>query len=239
MMMAPLESAPQLGAPAVERRGGDAEDRELGLSLEARPAEPESGLGAPPPRLAAARGEGVAHTYRQRGADETSRSGRSTCTFGRGELVFLIGGNGSGKTTLAKLLLGLYRRRRARSASTACAVTDANRDAYRAALLRGVLGLLPVRHAARARDARSSTSDAPALPARAAARPQGARSRRAALDDRPSQGQRKRLALLTAYLEDRPIYVFDEWAADQDPTSRRSSTASSCRSSRRAARRSS
>jgi putative ATP-binding cassette transporter len=33
-----------------------------------------------------------------------------------------------------------------------------------------------------------------------------------------SQGQRKRLALLTAYLEDRPIYVFDEWAADQDPS---------------------
>lgn len=32
-----------------------------------------------------------------------------------------------------------------------------------------------------------------------------------------SQGQRKRLALLTAYLEDRPIYLFDEWAADQDP----------------------
>ena len=29
--------------------------------------------------------------------------------------------------------------------------------------------------------------------------------------------QRKRLALLTAYLEDRPIYLFDEWAADQDP----------------------
>ena len=32
-----------------------------------------------------------------------------------------------------------------------------------------------------------------------------------------SQGQRKRLALLTAFLEDRPIYLFDEWAADQDP----------------------
>ncbi|PLZ71070.1 hypothetical protein CBP21_07890, partial [Fischerella thermalis WC246] len=27
----------------------------------------------------------------------------------------------------------------------------------------------------------------------------------------------KRLALLTVYLEDRPIYLFDEWAADQDP----------------------
>ena len=33
-----------------------------------------------------------------------------------------------------------------------------------------------------------------------------------------STGQKKRLALLTAYLEDRPVYVFDEWAADQDPT---------------------
>jgi putative ATP-binding cassette transporter len=32
-----------------------------------------------------------------------------------------------------------------------------------------------------------------------------------------SQGQRKRLALLTSFLEDRAIYVFDEWAADQDP----------------------
>lgn len=31
-----------------------------------------------------------------------------------------------------------------------------------------------------------------------------------------SQGQRKRLALFTAYLEDRPIYLFDEWASDQD-----------------------
>ncbi len=36
-----------------------------------------------------------------------------------------------------------------------------------------------------------------------------------------SRGQRKRLALLTAYLEDRPVYLFDEWAADQDPVFRR------------------
>ena len=35
-----------------------------------------------------------------------------------------------------------------------------------------------------------------------------------------SQGQRKRLALVVAYLEDRPILVFDEWAADQDPAFR-------------------
>jgi len=36
-----------------------------------------------------------------------------------------------------------------------------------------------------------------------------------------SAGQRKRLALVQAYLENRPILVFDEWAAEQDPTFRR------------------
>jgi ABC-type siderophore export system fused ATPase/permease subunit len=36
-----------------------------------------------------------------------------------------------------------------------------------------------------------------------------------------SRGQRKRLALLQCYLEDRPIYLFDEWAADQDPEFRK------------------
>ncbi|MGO9112134.1 MAG: ATP-binding cassette domain-containing protein [Thermoguttaceae bacterium] len=36
-----------------------------------------------------------------------------------------------------------------------------------------------------------------------------------------SCGQRKRLALVTACLEDRPIYLFDEWAADQDPMFRK------------------
>ena len=32
-----------------------------------------------------------------------------------------------------------------------------------------------------------------------------------------SSGQRKRLALVSSYLEDRALYLFDEWAADQDP----------------------
>jgi len=36
-----------------------------------------------------------------------------------------------------------------------------------------------------------------------------------------SSGQRKRMALIASYLEDRPIYLFDEWAADQDPVFRR------------------
>ena len=36
-----------------------------------------------------------------------------------------------------------------------------------------------------------------------------------------STGQRKRLALIQVFLEQRPIVVLDEWAADQDPSFRR------------------
>ncbi len=36
-----------------------------------------------------------------------------------------------------------------------------------------------------------------------------------------STGQRKRLALVVSLLEDRPVLVFDELAADQDPGFRR------------------
>ncbi|MCF5387620.1 ATP-binding cassette domain-containing protein, partial [Pseudomonas syringae] len=36
-----------------------------------------------------------------------------------------------------------------------------------------------------------------------------------------STGQRKRLALINAWLDERQVLVFDEWAADQDPAFRR------------------
>ena len=36
-----------------------------------------------------------------------------------------------------------------------------------------------------------------------------------------STGQRKRLAYVAAMLDDKQIYVFDEWAADQDPVFRK------------------
>jgi putative ATP-binding cassette transporter len=38
---------------------------------------------------------------------------------------------------------------------------------------------------------------------------------------RLSTGQRKRLALIAAVLEGKPLLVLDEWAADQDPVFRR------------------
>ena len=135
---------------------------------------------------------------------------------GAGELVFLIGGNGSGKTTLAKLLVGLYVPEAGEIRWHGQSITDDNRESYRQHfsavfsdfyLFDSLLGLDTVKLDTRARDY--------LVQLQLNHKVQVEDGRLSTLD--LSQGQRKRLALLTAYLEDRSFYVFDEWAADQDP----------------------
>jgi len=130
-------------------------------------------------------------------------------------LTFLTGGNGSGKTTLAKLLTGLYAPAQGEILVDGEPVTDDNRDGYRQ-LFSAVFFDFFLFDRVFARDGRDVE--------------EGAREQlvRLHLDRKVevkgdtlstidlSQGQRKRLALLNALLEDRPIYLFDEWAADQD-----------------------
>lgn len=140
-------------------------------------------------------------------------------TITRGETVFVVGENGSGKTTLIKVLLGLY----APTGGDVClngeAVPVTQLDGYRqlfstvfsdyylfeslppgtSALdeeARHFLARFQIAHKVAVKDGRFTTTDL-------------------------STGQRKRLALIQAYLERRPILVLDEWAADQDPTFRR------------------
>ncbi|MET0645778.1 MAG: cyclic peptide export ABC transporter [Pyrinomonadaceae bacterium] len=202
--------------PALERAYVAAEKiKSLGLSLSARP--PES-LGAAPvadPDWRRLELADVTHTYRQESGEEF-RLGPVSLTLSPGELVFITGGNGSGKTTLAKLLTGLYEPESGEIRVDGRPVTPEERDEYRqrfsvvfydfylferlfgleAADLdtRGqrYLDLLQLGHKLQIKDGALSTIEL-------------------------SQGQRKRLALLAAYLEDRPVYVFDEWASDQDP----------------------
>jgi len=157
---------------------------------------------------------GVTHTYSAE--DRAFTFGPIDLKLRRGELVFVIGGNGSGKTTLAKLIAGLYLPREGQILLDGEAVTEQNREQYRQCfsavfsdffLFRELLGLDPSALDERARDYLVQLDLSHKVKVE--------RGRLSTTD--LSQGQRKRLALLTAYLEDRPIYLFDEWAADQDP----------------------
>lgn len=159
----------------------------------------------------------VCHTYRREAEDhETFTLGPVDIAFKPGELVILAGGNGSGKTTLAKIIVGLYTPEEGEILLDGRVVDEKHLEAYRQRfsvvfsdfhLFDSLFGLdapeldrearyylsrLQLDHKVKVEGGCFSTTDL-------------------------SQGQRKRLALLTSYLEDREIYLFDEWAADQDP----------------------
>lgn len=158
-------------------------------------------------------------TYRHRGSDGDREFvlGPLNLDFRPGELVFLIGGNGSGKTTAAKLLTGLYEPDEGEVRLDGEAVRDGDRERLRSLftavfadffLFERLLGIDQPRLDLQARRYLEKLGLSQKLDVQ-----DGCLSTTAL-----SQGQRKRLSLLTAYLEDRPVYLFDEWAADQDPT---------------------
>jgi putative ATP-binding cassette transporter len=162
----------------------------------------------------------VTHVYYREGHERGFLLGPIDLTLRPGEIVFIVGGNGSGKTTLAKLLTGLYVPEEGEIRLDGEPIGAENRESYRqlftaifddAVVFEGLLGLeapdrdgqaarylreLRLDHVVRVADGVFSTTEL-------------------------SRGQRKRLALLTAYLENRSLYLFDEWAADQDPAFKR------------------
>jgi len=154
--------------------------------------------------------------YQYQGEDgERFSLGPLSLTFKPGERVFIVGGNGSGKTTLANLLVGIFPADSGQLLLNGNPVAADDIQHWRQhfsvifsdfflfddavfvtdrtqAQVEHLLNLLKLSHKVSFSNGRFST---------------------VAL----SQGQRKRLALLLSWLEDRPIYLFDEWAADQDP----------------------
>ena len=218
-IMSPLWAL--IGTLPALQRGQTAYDRirDLGLSLAGA-----GGTALPRPvhatTTAALEFRGVTFRYRDDGAEShTFALGPIDLTVERGELLFVIGGNGSGKSTFVKLLTGLYAPDAGEILLDGGAVDDANRSTYReqfAAVFSNffLFDRLVAPEASRIDAEARRYLDMLDLSGKVTVE-RGILSTTAL-----SQGQRRRLALLSAYLEDRPFYVFDEWAADQDPAYR-------------------
>lgn len=134
----------------------------------------------------------------------------------KGEITFIVGGNGSGKSTLCKLLalhytptsgeiyFGGVKMDRESLNSGRQYISAIFTDYY---LFDRLLGNL---HAV---DEKLVNRYLTELEIERKVKVENGRFSTLALSD----GQKKRLALLVTFLEDRDIYIFDEWAADQDP----------------------
>lgn len=161
---------------------------------------------------------GVTFRYPQAAGGEGFALGPIDLTIRAGETIFLTGGNGAGKSTFLRLLTGLYRPDGGVIRVNGVAVEPGNVQDYRdliAAvfsdyfLFRKLYGLEVDPAEAAGWLAEMELQDKTQLEGGAFTTIQ------------LSSGQRKRLALLAAALEAKPILVLDEWAADQDPVFRR------------------
>lgn len=160
--------------------------------------------------------KGVKHRYYHEQSGDFFELGPIDLRFQPGEVTFLVGGNGSGKTTLAKLIVGLYPQESGELMLDGMPIDDTSRDRYRqnfSAVFSDFHLFDKLLETGRADIDEEGNRLVTKLHLQHKVQvQQGAFTTREL-----SLGQRKRLALIAAYLEDRPFLVFDEWAADQDP----------------------
>ncbi|GAA2104679.1 cyclic peptide export ABC transporter [Streptomyces albiaxialis] len=182
----------------------------------------ESGLHVPRPRRGEEEPAGVALSLRAAAFDYASdtedagfRVGPIDADFTPGTLTFVVGGNGSGKTTLAKMLCGLYPPSSGEVRVNGTPVRDTGAEELR----ERIAGVFADVHLFRTLPSHPDTDDDEAnrllsrLGMDGKVRVHRGEFSTIAL----STGQRKRLALVGALLSGRPVLLFDEWAADQDP----------------------
>ena len=158
---------------------------------------------------------GLTFQFEDQGDGDSFRVGPFDLALGAGSLTFIAGGNGTGKSTFLKLLTGLYPPRAGAITVDGKAAEPAGYAGYRGLFsaifqdffvfdrLYGLGAVDPARF--------------DALLERMEIHHTVCVDNLASAAGQLSAGQKKRLALVVALLEDRPVYVFDEWAADQDP----------------------
>ncbi len=156
---------------------------------------------------------GVSYGY---GADgEGFELGPVDLSLNRGELIFVTGGNGSGKSTFVRVLAGLYAPKHGEIRLDGVPV-DTGTEAYRSrfnVLFADYHAFARLTTRTDADVEREASGHFEALGLARKLDPRAEHQPTHAL----SSGERRRLALVSAYLEGGEIYVFDEWAADQDP----------------------
>jgi putative pyoverdin transport system ATP-binding/permease protein len=163
--------------------------------------------------------DGIVYSHRAQDGATSFTVGPCDLTLVPGQMLFIVGSNGSGKSTLMRVLTRLYAPAAGAIMWDGALVADENVGKYRSLFsavfadfhlfdrlygmeevdpeqVRQLLEDVGLNHKVRYQEGRFST---------------------VAL----STGQRKRLALVVALIEDRPIYVLDELSADQDPEFRR------------------
>ena len=133
--------------------------------------------------------------------------------FIKGQITFITGGNGSGKSTLSKLISLHYL-----PSSGALYIGDTPIDKNNISAARELISVIY-----------TDFYVFPKIYGDSDYKKIQTYLQRLELDEKVtivdgrfdsislSDGQRKRLALLSLLLDDRPICLFDEWAADQDP----------------------
>ena len=167
----------------------------------------------------AIRFEGVSFTYQDSDGNATFQVGPFDGEVRRGEVLFLVGGNGSGKTTFLKLSTALYWPAQGAIRVDDVQIGPANIQSYRN-LFSAIFSdfhLFDKLHGLR--DAAPERVNALLRLMEVSGKTAFGNGR--FTNTHLSTGQRKRLALVVSYLEDKPVYVFDEVAADQDPHFRR------------------
>lgn len=159
--------------------------------------------------------EDVTFSYCENPEESSFSLGPINCTIHKGKIFFITGGNGYGKSTLLKLICGLYRPKSGCFRIDGQVVSmESRRELFSAVFpdfhlfdrlyglgdidperVNDLLKQMQIHHKTQFIDGRFTTLDL-------------------------STGQKKRLALVCSLLEDRPVHVFDEWAADQHPSFR-------------------
>ena len=134
----------------------------------------------------------------------------------RGEVTFIVGGNGSGKSTLSKLITQHYRPSAGNIYFDNQKVDDSNITSFRNDIYAIYSSFYLFEQLLMDVDTETKALIKHYLK-------EFHLDKKVSIDNgvfsttQLSDGQRKRLALLVGFLDDKGLYLFDEWAADQDP----------------------